>query len=131
MLVAMLKDVDDKPREPARKKAERRWRNHDVEKRFKEEKAKPAPKEPKEIEIAEVIKTEELKKGTLTRAQTKFAKYLRELMEEHKKRNEILYALSIRAQRKRLLLEKLRRLELREAQRVAQQNQGGRRDLFS
>jgi hypothetical protein len=136
----MLKDVDDKPKEPARKKAERRWRNHDVEKRFKEEKAKPAPREPKEIEIAEVIKTEELKKGTLTRAQTKFAKYIKGLLDDHKARTErknfIVYALSIRAQRKRLLLEKLRRLELREAQRVAesqypQQNQGGRRDLFS
>ena len=43
-----------------------------------------APKEPKDLEIAEVIKTEELKKGTLTRAQTKFAKYLRELMDDHK-----------------------------------------------
>jgi hypothetical protein len=119
----MLKDVDDKPKEPARKKAERRWRNHDVEKRFKEEKAKPAPKEPKEIEIAETIKNEELKKGTLTRAQTKFAKYIKGLLDDHKHRTEqknmIVLALSIRAQRKRLLLEKLRRLELREAERVA------------
>jgi hypothetical protein len=134
----MLKDVDDKPKEPARRKAERRWRNYDVEKKFKEEKAKPPP-EPspvaKEPEIADTILNEALKKGTITRAQTKFAKYLRELLDNHKHRTEqrnlIMYALSIRAQRKRLLLEKLRRLELREAERVAQQNQGGRRDLFS
>jgi len=46
-------------------------------------------------------------------------------------RNLIMYAISIRAQRMRLLKEKLRRLELREAQLLAHQNQGGRRDLFS
>jgi hypothetical protein len=145
----MLKDVDDKPVEPARKKAERRWRNYDVEKRFKEEKAKPP--EPssvaKELEIAEVISREKPDgRCSVVRAQTKFAKYIRDMLDDHKlendRRNQIIYALSIRAQRKRLLLEKLRRLELREAQRVAaqhqypasqypQQNQGGRRDLFS
>jgi hypothetical protein len=111
----MLKDVDDKPKEPARKKAERRWRNHDVEKRFKEENAKPAPKEPKEIEIAETISREKPDgRGSVIRAQTKFAKYIREMMDGHTKRNEILYALSIRAQRYRLLKEKLRRLEARQ-----------------
>jgi hypothetical protein len=108
----MLKDVDDKPVEPARKKAERRWGNYDVEKRFKEEKAKPAPKEPKDLEIAEVIKNEELKKGALTRAQTKFAKYIKELLDDHKyrteQRNMIVLAISIRRQRKRYLMEKLR-----------------------
>jgi hypothetical protein len=52
-------------------------------------------------------------------------------MEGHSKRNEILYALSIRAQRKRFLMEKLRRLELREAERLAHPNLGGQRDLFS
>jgi hypothetical protein len=137
----MLKDVDDKPREPARRKAERRWRNYDVEQRFKAEKAKPAPKESKDPEIAETIKNEELKKGTLTRAQTKFAKFIREMLEDHKHRTEqrnlILYAISIRARHKRLLMEKLRRLELREAQRVAESQQLQqaapliKRDLFS
>jgi hypothetical protein len=132
----MLKDVDDKPKEPARRKAERRWRNYDVEKRFKEEKAKPTPKESKELEIAETISREKPDgRGSVVRAQTKFAKYIREMLDDHKheneRRNQIIYALSVRAQRKRLLLEKLRRLELRETERVAQRNQGGRRDLFS
>ena len=126
----MLKDVDDKPREPARKKAERRWRNYDVEKRFKEEKAKPAPKEPKELEIAETITNKKPDgRGSVTRAQTKFAKFIKELLDDHKHRAEqknfIMYALSIRAQRKRYLMEKLRRLELREAERLAQQSQEG------
>jgi hypothetical protein len=132
----VLKDVDDKPKEPARRKAERRWRNHDVEKRFKEEKSKPTPKEPKEIEIAETISRDKPDgRGSVVRAQTKFAKYIREMLDNHKheaeRRNLIIYALSIRRQRMRLLKEKLRRLELREAERVAQRNQGGRRDLFT
>jgi hypothetical protein len=134
----MLKDVDDKPKEPARKKAERRWRNHDVEKRLKEERAKPQPvsKELSAPEIAEVISREKPDgRGSVVRAQTKFANYIKGLLEGHTKHNQerikFMYAVSIRAQRKRLLFEKLRRLELREAERVAQQNQGGRRDLFS
>jgi hypothetical protein len=125
--LAMLKGVDDRPVEPARKKAERKWRNHDVEKRLKEErtKPKPVPKEPGAPEIAEIIESEKPdRRGSVIRAQTKFAKDIRAMMEGHSKRNLILHAISIRAQRKRLLLEKLRRLELREAERVAQQNQG-------
>jgi hypothetical protein len=114
----MPKDFEDAPKEPARKKAERRWCNHDVEKRFKEEISKPALKEPKEIEIAETISREKPDgRGSVIRAQTKFAKYIREMMEGHAKRNEILYAISIRAQRYRLLKEKLRRLEARQALR--------------
>jgi hypothetical protein len=117
-----------------RKKAERRWRNHDVERRFKEEKTKPSMdsdlKQSKDLEIAETISREKPDgRGSVIRAQTKFAKYLRELLDDHKHKNEqrnlIMYALSIRAQRKRLLFEKLKRLELREAQRVAQQSQEG------
>ena len=121
----MLKDIDDKPIEPARRKAERKWGNHDVEKRLKEEKAKPVPKESIAPEIAETIsRSKPDRRGSVIRAQTKFAKEIRAMMEGHSKRNLILNAISIRAQRKRLLLEKLRRLELREAQRVAQQKQG-------
>jgi hypothetical protein len=70
----MLKDVDDKPREPARSKAERRWRNHDVEKRLKEERAKPTPKEPKELEVGDVIsRPKPDRRGSVIRSQTKFA----------------------------------------------------------
>ena len=121
----MLKDVDDKPKVPARDRASRRWRNYDVEKRFKEEAKKPTPKESKELEIAETIGNEKPdRRGSVIRAQTKFAKDIKEMMGGHSKRNLIHYAISIRAQRKRLLMEKLRRLELREAQHVAQQSQG-------
>ena len=99
----MLKDVDDKPVEPARKKAERRWGNYDVEKRFKEEIAKPPDPNPvaKELEIAEVISREKPDgRGSVVRAQTKFAKYIRDMLDDHKlendRRNQIIYALSIR-----------------------------------
>jgi hypothetical protein len=117
----VLKDVDDKPVEPARKKAERRWRNYDLEKRLKEEKAKPPDPNPvaKELEIAEVISREKPDgRGSVVRAQTKFAKYIRDMLDDHKlendRRNQIIYALSIRRQRYRLLKEKLRRLEARQ-----------------
>jgi hypothetical protein len=122
MVLAMLKDVDDKPVEPARAKAERRWRNYDVEKRFKEEMAKP-PQDSnavaKELEIAEVISRERPDgRCSVIRAQTKFAKYIRDMLDDHKyendRRNQIIYALSIRTQRYRLLKEKLRRLEARQ-----------------
>jgi hypothetical protein len=120
----MPKDFEDAPIEPARKKAERRWRNFDVEKRFKEEAKKPAPKEPKTLGIAEAISRGKPDgRGSVIRAQTKFAKEIREMMEGHSKRNLILYAISIRARRKRLLLEKLRRLEACETQRLAQGSQ--------
>lgn len=113
----MLKDADDPRKEPARKLAQRKWRNHAAEKAFKEAKNKPADGIPTNPEIAETIINEAVKAGTLTKAQTKFATEIRAMLEGHSKRNLILYAVSIRAQRKRLLMEKLRRLEARQALR--------------
>jgi hypothetical protein len=108
----MLKHPDDPRKEPARKRAERRWRNHDVEKRFKEEKKKAsaAPKEPKELEIADVIVTDAIKNGQVTRATTKSGKDIREMMEGNVRRNIGIYLYVLEAKKKRLLLEKLRRL---------------------
>jgi hypothetical protein len=125
----MLKDVDDKPIEPVRRKAERRWRNHDVEKRLKEERAKPTPKEPKELEVGDVFSRDKPdRRGSVIRSQTKFAKSIKGMLDDHKHENErknvLMYVLSIRMQRYRLLKEKLRRLEAREAERVAQQKRG-------
>jgi hypothetical protein len=111
---AMLKDIDDRDEESARRRAERKWRNHDLQKRILDEikLAQAEPKGPKSIEIADTIKNEELKKGTLVRAQTKFAKEIREMLEGHTKRNAELYLHSLQMKRKRLLVEKLRRLKL-------------------
>ena len=129
----MLKDVDDKPIEPARRKAERRWRNHDVEKRLKEERAKPTPKESRELEIGEITSRDKPDgRSAVLKAQTKFAKEIREMMEGHARRAQLLYLLSIRHQRYRLLKEKLRRLEAREAEREAQRvAQRKKMDLFA
>jgi hypothetical protein len=133
----MIKDIDDKPKEPARKKAERRWRNHATEKAFKEsrKKAESAPKAPKELELADVIRREKPdKRGSVIRAQTKFAQEIREMLNEHTERNQKLYLISIYIRKKRLLMEKLRRLKLREAEREAEQaaqQKPKSRDLFA
>jgi hypothetical protein len=129
----MLKDLDDPRKGSAKERATRRWRNYDVERRFKEEAKKPPPRPSiSKLEIADTIENEKIDhRGSLLRAQTKFAKDLKVMMEGHSKRNLALYVLSIRAQRYRLVKEKLRRLELREAQRVAQRVAQPKRDLFS
>jgi hypothetical protein len=113
----MLKD-DLPPREPARRKAKRKWRNHDVEKRFKEQKAKPIPIAPKELEVGDVIENKQRLAGSVIRAQTRFAKELRIMLEDHTHRNLLEYKLALRARIHRLKREKLKRLEAR----VAQQN---------
>jgi hypothetical protein len=121
----MLKHPDDPRREPARKRAERKWRNHDVEKRFKEEIKKPEapPAQETELAIADSINNKKPdRRSSISRAQTKFAKDIRMMMEGHAAKNLALYALSIRAQRYRLLKEKLRRLEARQADNQEQPN---------
>jgi hypothetical protein len=108
--------------EPARNKATRKWRNHEVEKRVKEEaiKAKAAPPKPKELEVGDVIHNQKPDgRGSVIRAQTRFAKDIKEMLDGHAKRNTLLYHLSLRARIHRLKLEKLKRLEAR----VTQQNQ--------
>jgi hypothetical protein len=121
MGLTMPEHFEDSPKEPARKRATRRWRNYDVEKRFKEEKEKPSldlsPK-PEGLEIGATINNKKPDgRRSIIRAQTKFAKDIKVMMEGHAARNLALYVISIRARRKRLLFEKLRRLEAREAQR--------------
>jgi hypothetical protein len=72
--------------------------------------------------MAEVI--ENGARPVAVKFQDKFIRDIKELLDEHKRRNMIAYIASIERQKRRLLREKLRRLELR----VAQQNQ--RTDLF-
>jgi hypothetical protein len=118
----MLKDGLP-PKEPARDKATRKWRNHNVEKRLKQERAKieAAPPNPKELEIGDVIENDKVVAEAATQFQTKFAQEIKSMLEGHTKRNILLYKLSLRYQKKRLLFEKLKRLEAK----AAQQNQGG------
>lgn len=69
--------------------------------------------------IAFVIENDKVVAGNVVRAQTKFGKEIREMLEGHTRRNLFLYKLSLRAQIYRLKQEKLRRLEAK----VALQNQ--------
>jgi hypothetical protein len=122
--LAMLKDHETK--EPARKVAERKWHNHDLEKRFKEkineakQSAAPIKTEP---DIAEVVTTERRRADVVTKFQNKFVKDFKTMVAEHKRRTVLLYRLSLRSQIHRLKLEKLRRLEAKEAQQAAKEAQ--------
>jgi site-specific DNA-cytosine methylase len=120
----MPKDFEDSIIEPARKKAERRWSNYELRKRLKEQAQKVEAQldNENELAIADTISNE--KPGgrrSVIRAQTKFAKDIKVMMEGHAAKTLALYAISRRAQRYRLLREKLRRLEAREAQRNQEQ----------
>jgi hypothetical protein len=112
--IAMLKHPDDPRKESARRTAERKWRNHDLERRVKEErqKAESQPKKPKELASADVIEGKHDRRGSVTRAQTKFAKDISEMMTGHKKHSVAIYLYLLECRRKRLLVEKLRRLRL-------------------
>jgi hypothetical protein len=115
----MLKHVDD-IRKSARDRAQRRWKNHQVEKEFKkvqQEAADGAAKKTKELEPADVIEQDRIIKEATTKFESKFLKEIRGMLDEHKKRNQLIYLLWAHARRKRLLMEKLRRLEARQAQR--------------
>ena len=111
----MFKDIDDKPIEPPRKKAERKWRNNDLSRRFKaaQKKADETPKGPKELQIADTIGSGKPdRRGTIIRAQTKFAKELKMMMEGHAERNRVFYFAFLQDRKRRLLVEKLRRLSI-------------------
>jgi hypothetical protein len=114
----MLDDIDDKDKEPAQRRANRKWANHAVSKLFKEAQriAAEAPKEPKKLEVADTIKNDEKLKGRLLRIQPKFAKDVRAMMEGHAQQNLVNYHISLMNRKRKLLAEKLRRLQLAEAQ---------------
>jgi hypothetical protein len=120
----MSKYLEDVTREPARIKAARRWRNHDLEKRVKEDiKAKRLAPPPikAEPDVGDIIENDKMIRGEIVRAQTKFANEIRDMLKQHTLRNILLYKLSLRYQKRRLLFEKLKRLEAK----AAEQNQGG------
>jgi hypothetical protein len=113
----MVKHLDG-PKETAAKRAERRWRNHDIATKFKAKKAeaKAAPKEPKQPLL---IETEKPKNDILIRTQERFKKEIRKMIDEHKRRNVEIYVALIAQEKRKLLKEKIRRLELSIAQNEA------------
>jgi hypothetical protein len=57
----------------------------------------PTPKEHKELEVGDVIsRPKPDRRGSVIRSQTMFAKYIREMLDDHKHKNEqkrlIMYA---------------------------------------
>jgi hypothetical protein len=128
----MLKDIED-IRKSARVRAERRWQNHAVERAFKaarQEKLGGAPTEPEDPKIAEVIKNEQLKKGAIYKAETRFARDIREMLEGHTHRNLVEYKRALQAKIHRLKLEKYRRLKARHDAREALKQDLPKKDLF-
>jgi hypothetical protein len=124
----MLKVIED-IRKSAKVRAEGRWHNLAVEKAFKaaqQEQLGGAPKEPEDPKIAEVIKNEQLKNGAIYRAETRFAKDIREMLEGHTHRNLVEYMRALQAKIHRLKLEKCRRLKARHDALEPQ-----KKDLFS
>jgi hypothetical protein len=115
----MLKEHDP-PKEPARSRAERRWKNNEARRRIKEEKQRPLLVDPnKEPEIAETITNEEKPKGSINRLETKFKKEIRAMLQGHVDKNLAIYAVSLQKRKYLLLKEKLRRLQ------ATQLEQGG------
>jgi hypothetical protein len=109
------------PKESARNKAERRWKNAELRKQFKQAKQRPRLVDPnKEPEIAETITNEGKRDESVQRFERRFLKDIRAMMEGHVNRNLAIYAATIELRRRKLLKEKLRRLQ------AAQQNQGGK-----
>jgi hypothetical protein len=126
----MVKDLFG-PKEPARERAKRKWRNNDLSARFKKMKAtgedaeqfrvgdgkkyfanevpKPSKAPLKEPpKPADIIENDNPK---VDRFERKLKKDIREMLNAHKSINVEWYRASIRQQKCRLLLEKLRRLE--------------------
>jgi hypothetical protein len=110
----------DPAKEPASKRAERRWKNADLRKRVKRAQQNPQLVDPKkEPEIAETIANEGRVDGAVNRFERRFIKELRAMMEGHINRNLAIHAATIELRRRKLLREKLRRLQ------AAQLEQGG------
>jgi hypothetical protein len=129
----MIRDIDDKPKETAKAKAERMWRNHNIEMRLKEEikTAKAEPKKPKELQIAQMVTNEKPdKRGSVIRSQTKFAKYITEMMEGHTKRNKEKYLLLIAIRKRKLRIAKIKLLQVMEAQQSKPPPPLQKKDLF-
>jgi hypothetical protein len=127
----MLKD-DEPPKETAEEKAKRKWRNNALSKEYKERDEKRIrliDKKPALApEIAEVLEHDGRRDGSLTRFQKRFIRELGAMFREEHDRNLKMYLVYLDYQKRRLLLEKLRRLEARQA--AQQEASKPKRDLF-
>jgi hypothetical protein len=108
----MVKEHDP-PKEAARDKAARKWKNAELRKRLKQAQQKPRLVDSnKETEIAHVVINENGSNGQVERFERKFAREIRTMMEGHVNKNTAIYAAFLEYRKCRLLKEKLRRLKL-------------------
>jgi hypothetical protein len=129
----MLEELDG-PKEPAEKRATRKWKNNELRQKIIASKAAPVvvdPKAPPEVGSVLVNKAKRRPGGF----ERKFIKELREMLDERKREHLEMIRASLAHQRRRLMLEKLRRLELNVAaseKRIAgAQSVTKSRDLFA
>jgi hypothetical protein len=126
----MLKEYD-RPKETALERATRKWRNNVVSRRIIEAQRTPKVRDVNtELKTVETLTNEGRRHGPINRLESKFKKELKAMLQGHADRNLALYAASLQHRKRRLLLEKLRRLEARQNQPQAS-NVQQHRDLFA
>src|ERR1700678_400405 len=127
----MLKEHDG-PKEPAEKRATRKWGNNQLRQKVKASRVPtPVVVDPSAPpEIASVIKTERPKAKSVTRFENKFKKDIREMMEGHKERNIMIQRYLIYREKRKILLELIRRREISiaESEKRIEVSSAARRD---
>lgn len=134
--------LPDCPKEPAAKRATRMWRNKEISERFKKMKATgenaeqfpfgdgkkyfsteiPKPPKNEPPQPVEIIENDAQLKGPIRNFENRFKREIKAMLEGHKERNVMFYAAMIQHQRRRLMLEKIKRLEASIAQREGGSN---------
>jgi hypothetical protein len=111
----MIKESDD-VRRTARERAKRKWNNLRIEREFKEgrkETKEKEAKEPKVTYVADVLeRNRPNKRGSVLRAQSKFAKFIKEMMNDQSERNLTNYKVALRIQKIKMLKAKMKLLKL-------------------
>jgi hypothetical protein len=112
----MLKEHEP-PKERARYRAERKWKNAEAIKRIKEARQKPKLVDPNaKPEIAETITNEGRVDGPVKRFESKLKRDIRTMMEGYSRNNLEQHAAFLEGRRYKLLKEKLRRLKLQQSE---------------
>jgi hypothetical protein len=107
----MLKEHEP-PKEKARYRAERKWKNAEARRQIKEAQQKPKLVDPNaKPEIAETITNYGRVDGPVKRFESKLKRDIRAMMEGYSRNILEQYAASLQHRRYKLLKEKLRRLK--------------------
>ena len=127
----MMKHIEH-PLQTARKKAERKWANNDLRRRYKEAKqANAAELEPPKTTVVTIVNPvyDEMKEYAelLESNRRKFVAQMRKLIKEGKDQGIKKYKLSIEQQKRRLLMAKYKILLARHKERESIP----KRDLFA